>query len=153
MSLLNCAKHGYYDGCLKALDAGENPNMDGDHKWTALHWAAYNGYPKCIELLLSKGANPNQVDFYGFIPLYLAVYNGHERCIQLLLECGVQFLNCEEWVSGHWIIYKNYEKCVKFILKKYANFYFFNHPDVTKNPKISKLLDFYRNVSTDKVCV
>ena len=51
-------------------------------------WAAYKGYPACVDLFLRWGANVNSTDETGFTALHWALVKGSQACIQKLVEYG-----------------------------------------------------------------
>ncbi|CAK4030844.1 Palmitoyltransferase akr1 [Lecanosticta acicola] len=55
---------------------------------TSLMWAAYKGYPACIDMLLRFGADVHAVDDMGFTALHWALVKGSYLCIQKLVEYG-----------------------------------------------------------------
>ncbi|KAF4555667.1 DHHC palmitoyltransferase-like protein 3 [Elsinoe fawcettii] len=55
---------------------------------TSLMWAAYKGFPACVDVLLRWGANVNAVDGMGFTALHWALVKGNFGCIQKLVEYG-----------------------------------------------------------------
>lgn len=55
---------------------------------TALMWAAYKGFPACIDILLRSGADVHAVDDMGFTALHWALVKGSYMCIQKLVEYG-----------------------------------------------------------------
>lgn len=55
---------------------------------TCLMWAAYKGYPACVEILLQWGASVSAVDENGFTALHWALVNGSYSCIQKLIDYG-----------------------------------------------------------------
>lgn len=55
---------------------------------TALMWAAYKGYPSCVDLFLRWGANVYATDDQGFTALHWALVQGSQGSIQKLLEYG-----------------------------------------------------------------
>jgi hypothetical protein len=56
---------------------------------TALMWAAYKGFPACVDLFLRWGADIRAVDDTGFTALHWALVRGNYGCIEKLLEYGV----------------------------------------------------------------
>ncbi|KAF2748693.1 hypothetical protein M011DRAFT_399788 [Sporormia fimetaria CBS 119925] len=55
---------------------------------TALMWAAYKGYPACVDLFLRWGANVYATDDQGFTALHWALVKGSQGAIQKLIEYG-----------------------------------------------------------------
>jgi hypothetical protein len=55
---------------------------------TALMWAAYKGYPSCVDLFLRWGANVYATDDQGFTALHWALVKGSQGSIQKLIEYG-----------------------------------------------------------------
>lgn len=51
-------------------------------------WAAYKGYPSCVDLFLRWGANVYATDDQGFTALHWALVKGSQGSIQKLLEYG-----------------------------------------------------------------
>ncbi|KAI9803284.1 MAG: hypothetical protein M1825_002075 [Sarcosagium campestre] len=60
----------------------------GPHEHTALMWAAYKGYPACVDLYLRWGADVHATDESGFTALHWALVKGSQACIQKLIEYG-----------------------------------------------------------------
>lgn len=55
---------------------------------TSLMWAAYKGYPACVDVLLAWGANVYARDDNGFTALHWALVKGTLHSIQKLIEYG-----------------------------------------------------------------
>ncbi|KAK2750701.1 palmitoyltransferase akr1 [Myotisia sp. PD_48] len=55
---------------------------------TGLMWAAYKGFPRCVDIFLKWGADVNATDDKGLTPLHWALVNGSIPCIQKLIEYG-----------------------------------------------------------------
>ncbi|KAF2200210.1 palmitoyltransferase akr1, partial [Delitschia confertaspora ATCC 74209] len=55
---------------------------------TALMWAAYKGFPACVDLFLRWGADVYATDDQGFTALHWALVKGSQGSIQKLLEYG-----------------------------------------------------------------
>ncbi|KAG9723752.1 palmitoyltransferase akr1, partial [Aureobasidium melanogenum] len=55
---------------------------------TSLMWAAYKGFPACLDVLLKWGADVHARDDLGFTALHWALVKGSYNCIQKLLEYG-----------------------------------------------------------------
>lgn len=55
---------------------------------TSLMWAAYKGFPACVDVLLRWGADIHKTDSNGFTALHWALVKGSYACIQKLVEYG-----------------------------------------------------------------
>lgn len=51
-------------------------------------WAAYKGFPTCVDLLLRWGADVRAQDDMGFTALHWALVKGSYPCIQKLIDFG-----------------------------------------------------------------
>jgi palmitoyltransferase len=51
-------------------------------------WAAYKGFPACVDLFLRWGADVHATDETGFTALHWALVKGSQGCIQKLVEYG-----------------------------------------------------------------
>ena len=56
----------------KSPQANAHVNSAGEHKWTALHGAAYKGVDSVVQFLVEKGAQMDVFDEYGQTPLSIA---------------------------------------------------------------------------------
>ena len=54
------------------VELGADVNAFGEHKWTALHGAAYKGIDSVVQFLVEKGAKMDVFDEYGQTPLSIA---------------------------------------------------------------------------------
>ncbi len=55
---------------------------------TSLMWAAYKGFPQCVDLFLRWGASVHETDEQGFTALHWALVKGSQQCILKLIEYG-----------------------------------------------------------------
>lgn len=55
---------------------------------TSLMWAAYKGFPACVDVLLRWGADVHRRDDQGFTALHWALVKGSYACVQKLVEYG-----------------------------------------------------------------
>ncbi|WPG99416.1 Hypothetical protein R9X50_00223000 [Acrodontium crateriforme] len=55
---------------------------------SSLMWAAYKGFPACVDVLLRSGADVHLADDQGFTALHWALVKGNFACIQKLVEFG-----------------------------------------------------------------
>lgn len=72
------------EGLSQELDA-----QDSDD-WTALHWAAWSGMPKCTEELVKSGADVNKREVKQFTPLMLSSMRGNLAVTKMLLANGAE---------------------------------------------------------------
>jgi len=63
----------------------DTPDAQGH---TSLMWAAYKGFPACVDLLLRWGADVHATDDMGFTALHWALVKGNYACIQKLVDFG-----------------------------------------------------------------
>jgi len=61
------------------------PDVQGH---TSLMWAAYKGFPSCVDVLLRWGADVHKRDEQGFTALHWALVKGSYACIQKIVEYG-----------------------------------------------------------------
>lgn len=61
-------------------------NVDDDHTWSALHFAAYSNHVEALRLLIDCGANIELLDSAGQGPLHIACYNGCLDVVKVLVE-------------------------------------------------------------------
>jgi len=78
----------YLKKAIEHVEKGGDINIRNMFGQTPLHFAAFLGYGKVVEFLLSKGADINAKDENGWTPLHLAVKYGHKRVAEYLLSKG-----------------------------------------------------------------
>lgn len=64
-------------------------NKDG---WSAIHYAAINGYYDIVAYLIAKGAEVDSLSPNETTPLMLAARNGHIKVVKLLLDNGAELV-------------------------------------------------------------
>lgn len=62
----------------------------------ALHYAAYQNYMECVNLLLVRGADVDAVDDIGYTAMHLCAERGYLDLILLLLQHGARVKFTEE---------------------------------------------------------
>ena len=74
----------------RLIAAGANVNAQGEHGFTALIWAAQNGYMDVVRALLAaEGIEVNvQEGHTGSTALMFAALRGHYNTVQALLDAG-----------------------------------------------------------------
>ncbi len=60
------------------------------HGFTALHWAAWSGFPLIAERLIAAGLDINQPEENGHTPLALAAMRGNNEVVAMLLSKGAR---------------------------------------------------------------
>jgi len=68
------------------LNAGMNPNVEGDDNMTALHYAADKGFKQIVDLLISNKANVNAKNKFGQTPILLATMKCDKEIIKTLIS-------------------------------------------------------------------
>ena len=94
------------------VGCGVDPNVQDKDGYTPLHYAAWKGHHKVVELLLEHGANPNIQKHDGETPLHLAVWEGHHKVVELLLEHGAN-PNIQENKYGYTPLHDAVNRCLK----------------------------------------
>lgn len=87
--LLEAAKRGFYQVCklsLKSID-GETWDYSDSEQWTALHYAAQNGYEDIVALLVvDDGSLLDSENDKGETPLVLTAFSGRWKTVQVMLN-------------------------------------------------------------------
>lgn len=83
-SLVSAAERGDYTEVKRHLDNGVNVNEVNSAGDAAIHWAAWTGNTRIIELLAQHGANLNQKGGSGKTPIELARHNNQLSAAALL---------------------------------------------------------------------
>ena len=108
IDLLEASENGKTEAVQVLLELGLDANTQNENKWTPLHFAAWNGYPKIAEILLQNGAEVNIQTNYpqtwsnngemeAFLmglskglnqstPLHFAAQRGHLEVAKLLIQ-------------------------------------------------------------------
>ncbi len=72
----------------------KHPDIDvqikDKHGFTALHWAAWSGFPLIAERLIEAGLDINQTEENGHSPLALAAMRGNNEVVAMLLSKGAK---------------------------------------------------------------
>jgi len=69
-------------GDLDILDTGQD-------KYTAIHYAAWDGQNEVLKALIDAGANPDILGTDSRTPIHLAAANGRAEAVKLLIDAGV----------------------------------------------------------------
>ena len=111
-------------GCAGALIlAGADPNIKGEAKGkTALYYAAENGYPRLLKMMIERGGKINSTNRNGRTPLMEAANKGKRACVKVLLDAGANVSKKDKdgcttlYYAGKW----NYKSIVKILKAKGA---------------------------------
>jgi len=73
-----------------------NPNCLDNNKFTPLQFAAYYGFEKSLERLLTLGADANNTIDRAAAPLFIAIGKGNIKALQILIKYGANVLHCDD---------------------------------------------------------
>jgi ankyrin repeat protein len=68
----------------------DSVNCRDSRGWTSLHYAAFNGQTKMIQIFVAHGADVDAIDNDGATPLHVAASTGHPDTIEALLQNGAR---------------------------------------------------------------
>ena len=104
------------------LDAGLDPNFEGDRIGTGLMIAAWQGNIKMMELFVKHGADVNRTNGFKEQALMLAAWKGRKEAAAWLLDHGAQ-INREgnEWSALHYAAFAGHEDVAKYLMQKGAD--------------------------------
>ena len=71
----------------RLLDRGLDEVHRDNTGWTSLHYAAYEGHPVIVDLLMEVGARPDAVDD-GRTPILLAAQEDHSIVMKKVIAAG-----------------------------------------------------------------
>lgn len=84
--IINCAKLGSIDGVLALIHDQADVNVQDEHGWTPLNWAAGTGDARMVKLLLEKGADCSLQGRDNRRAWMIARAAGHRDVADLLME-------------------------------------------------------------------
>ena len=104
------------------LDAGLDPNFEGDLIGTGLMIAAWNGNIAMMELLVKHGADVNRTNNVKEQALMLAVWKGQREAAAWLLEHGARInRDGNEWSAMHYAAFAGHAEVANFLMQKGAD--------------------------------
>ena len=106
------------------LDAGLDPNFQGDRLGTGLHIAAWNGNIPMMELFLSRGAKVTQTNKNQEQALQLAALQGQIAAVEWLIKRGAPINAATPgsvWTALHYAAFSGKKELVNRLLEKGAD--------------------------------
>ena len=93
----DAAERGDVAETVRLLRAGSDPDGAGPRGNRPLHYAAYEGHVKVLELLLAHGAppSPDARNDVGVTPAHNAAQRGHAEALRALLRAGADANACD----------------------------------------------------------
>jgi hypothetical protein len=86
--LQRAVEAGQEDRVEELLKQDIDVNERAEYGWTALLYAAAQGYPRIVQLLLDAGANPDVGNVHGITPIMYGARYGNIEVCRPLLEYG-----------------------------------------------------------------
>lgn len=94
------AKRGDLEAVVRLLESGVNVDTeDNKHHATALMWAAHEGYPDIVRLLIEHGAEIDKRKATNETALWFAAQKGHLEAVKVLVQHGAD-INIIGWEDG-----------------------------------------------------
>ncbi|KAH8801464.1 ankyrin protein, partial [Xylogone sp. PMI_703] len=103
---------------LKALFGATEKENEWDKKSRPIHFAANDGKPLLIKILLWKGAGVDAKDEDGLTALHLAAENGHIDAVNALLAGGARIdaQDNRTWEALHLAAQNGHVEMIKLLL-------------------------------------
>ncbi|CAG11131.1 unnamed protein product [Tetraodon nigroviridis] len=106
-------------GALLQAGSSSHTHLTDNQGYTPLHWACYNGYDSCVEVLLDQEVF-KQVKGNAFSPLHCAVINDNEGVAEMLIESmGTNIINTSDSKGRtplHAAAFSDHVECVSLLL-------------------------------------
>ena len=89
--LISATEQGDLDTVNRIIQEGGDLDIldTGQDKYTAIHFAAWDGQNEALKVLIDAGANPDILGTDSRTPIHLAAANGRTEAVKLLIEAGV----------------------------------------------------------------
>jgi len=118
----DAAERGDVAETVRLLRSGSDPDGAGPRGNRPLHYAAYEGHLKVVELLLAHGAppSPDARNDVGVTPAHNAAQRGHADALLALLRAGADANACD--VDGASVLHLATDRrCVEALLREGAD--------------------------------
>lgn len=126
-TVLHQAVTGVAEDCVKTLipfyiKAGKL-NIIDNYGQTPVHYAAWYGWPKILDIIIKAGADIGIEENNGKTALHLAVEKDHSRCAVSLLEAGadIEHRNRQGETPLYVSIRMNKSRCTSLLMDSGAN--------------------------------
>ncbi|XP_017783389.1 PREDICTED: histone-lysine N-methyltransferase EHMT2 isoform X2 [Nicrophorus vespilloides] len=83
-------EHNHVDIVKYLLSEKANPLLSDVEQNVALHWAAFSGSSKIVEMILNFGGEVNVINSHGDSPLHIAARQDNYNCVLVLLARGAK---------------------------------------------------------------
>jgi uncharacterized protein len=104
------------------LDAGLDPNFQGDRIGSGLMVAAWEGNIPLMELFLNRGADVNLQNRLGETALMHAAWKGRDKAVQWLIDHGANVNQGEmQWSPLHYAVFAGHRDLAKTLVKQGAD--------------------------------
>ncbi|QQR49185.1 ankyrin repeat domain-containing protein [bacterium] len=96
-----------------------NIDAPDENGLTPLHYAAFKGYTKCVQILLSNKAYVHALGQSESTPLHYAAHNGHIDCVKALIQYGVavDLQDAKLWTPLHHAAHWGHLECVQYLVE------------------------------------
>ncbi|MFW9976711.1 MAG: ankyrin repeat domain-containing protein [Candidatus Thorarchaeota archaeon] len=121
--LLLSSESGDYEGVVKALSKGADPNTVDDRGMLPILWAALRGHFDIVKHLVENGADIDGKNHADWTALMQASMEGHLDIVKYLVEKGAE-VNARTFVSGTALMFSSgngHIEVVKFLLANGAD--------------------------------
>lgn len=116
---------GQEQGVAELLKQKPDVNEKAESGWTPLLYAAAQGYPRIVRMLLDAGANPEICNLRGITPLIFGARYGNLDVCKILLEFGADVDAPDQGIEGitalMWASFNGNFGLVRMLLKAKAN--------------------------------
>ena len=146
------AKENHHQMLKLLLSKGGDPAAKTSQRYTPLHFAADNGYNRCVEILVNHKKDNNLVEYLNIQPnsgqsaLIIAAIKGFRKCCELLEGTDPNLKDKNGWTALHHAAVKGYVSVAELLIENFnAN------PCIANNKKKTAL--FYAASCPNSDCL